>query len=93
MVIVKEVSGYCAANYKPGDFFIFDSFFIEPQMPVKICLHALSAMQNMLYGLAHGIYPEKLGAIQEDSYYVHCPDPGEPYTRGGSVLFELKVQR
>jgi hypothetical protein len=25
--------------------------------------------------------------------YVQCPDPGEPYTCGGTVLFELRRER
>jgi hypothetical protein len=30
---------------------------------------------------------------EDDIGYVQCPDPGEPYTCGGTVIFELRRGR
>jgi hypothetical protein len=30
---------------------------------------------------------------EEDTGYAQRPDPGEPYTRGGTVIFELKREK
>ncbi len=89
VVEVMEVKGYCAAGYKPGDSFIFNGFYIEPSN-TKICIHALSAMQNILYAIAHGISPKSLGIGDECNAYIQCPDPGKPFTSGGTVLFRIR---
>jgi len=42
--------------------------------------------------LRAGVSPEKLGLTKEgDSAYIQCPDPGEPYTERGTVIFEVEV--
>ena len=89
VIEVVKVKGKCAVGYKPGDYFVFNSFYIEPTK-AKICLHALSAMQNILYAIAHGISPKALGVGDENTAYVQCPDPGKPFTDGGTVLFRIR---
>jgi len=38
-----------------------------------------------------GVSARDLGIGSEDNVgYVQCPDPGKPYTCGGTVVFELK---
>ncbi|RLG81949.1 MAG: TIGR04076 family protein [Thermoprotei archaeon] len=88
-IIVKEVRGYCAAGYKPGDTIIIEKFYVKPQH-TKICLHALNSMLTLLMPFLKGISAKSLGIGMEDHRgYIQCPDPGKPYTSGGTVVFEL----
>lgn len=82
---VESVEGFCAAGYKVGDEFHLDSFMIRSSIP--ICLHALSAMQNFIYALSHGVKVKDLGLKE---IYVSCSDPGEPYGNG-RVIFKVEV--
>lgn len=90
-VTVKEVRGYCAAGYKPGDMFVIEKFYIKPIQDTRICLHALNSMLTLLMPFIKGVSARYLGIGSEDDIgYVQCPDPGEPYTKGGTVVFELR---
>jgi len=38
-----------------------------------------------------GVSAKTLGIGEEDDIgYIQCPDPGKPYTKGGTVIFELR---
>ena len=88
-VIVDRVEGYCAAGYKPGDSFEIENFYIVPNN-IKICLHALSSMLTLISPFLRGYSAQDLGIGNSDHIgYIQCPDPGEPYTPGGRVLFKL----
>ena len=90
-VIVKEVRGHCVAGYKPGDMFIVEKFYVKPTQNVKICLHALNSMLTLLMPFLKGVSAKTLGIGHEDDIgYIQCPDPGKPYTNGGTVVFELR---
>jgi len=90
-VVVEEVRGYCAAGYVPGDVFEIERFYIRPNQNVKICLHALNSMLTLLMPFLKGIPADKLGIGKEaDIGYIQCPDPGSPYTCGGTVIFRLE---
>jgi len=90
-VIVKEVHGFCAIGYKPGDMFVVEKFYIKPVQNTKICLHALSSMLTIIAPLLKGVSAKVLGIGEEDDIgYIQCPDPGKPYTNGGTVIFELR---
>jgi len=90
-VTIKEVKGYCAAGYKPGDSFEIEWFYIKPSQDVKICLHALNSMLTLLMPFIKGVSAKTLGIGEEDDIgYIQCPDPGKPYTKGGTVIFELR---
>ena len=54
-VTVKEVRGYCAAGYKPGDAFIIEGFYIKSMQSTRICLHALSSMLTLLMPFLKGV--------------------------------------
>jgi len=88
---VKQVHGVCVAGYKPGDEFIIEQFYIKPRQESRICLHALNSMLTLLTPFLKGISAKTLGIGKEDNIgYIQCPDPGEPYTQGGTVIFELR---
>ena len=54
-------------------------------------LHALAAMLMLLSPFLKGVSAQTLGIGREDDVgYVQCPDPGRPYTCGGTVVFELR---
>jgi len=93
-VIVKEVHGYCAAGYKSGDEFVIERFYIPPHQNIKICLHALNAMLTLLTPFLKGISAKNLGiGSGNDVGHIQCPDPGKPYTDGGTVVFELRREK
>jgi len=93
-VCVKEVRGFCAIGYKPGDYFYIDSFYIRAGQKCKICLHAFNAMLTLLTPFLKGVSAKKLGIGRDDDVgYVQCPDIGKPYTPGGNVIFELQRKK
>ena len=90
-VEVVEVRGRCAAGYKPGDSFTIEWFYIPPGQGVKVCIHALNSMLTLLTPFIHGASAVALGiGSRDDEGYLQCPDPGKPYTDGGTVVFKLK---
>lgn len=88
-VMVEEVRGRCAAGYKPGDEFLLRDFYVERMQDVRICLHALSSMLTLISPLLKGVPPASLGIGSDETAHVQCPDPGPPYTCGGTVVFRL----
>jgi uncharacterized repeat protein (TIGR04076 family) len=92
-VCVKEVRGNCAMGYRPGDCFVVERFYIS-EVRKGICIHALSSMLTLLSPFLKGVSAKVLGiGEQDDVGYVQCPDPGKPYTCGGTVVFELRRER
>ena len=90
-IVVKEVRGNCAIGYKPGDSFLVEKYYIRKRQEIPICLHALNSMLTLLMPFLKGFSAKDLGiGSEEDTGYVQCPDPGKPYTCGGTVVFELK---
>ena len=87
---VIKVRGYCAAKYEVGDEFIVEWFYVK-SFTKPLCLHALNSMLTLLMPFLKGVSAKILGiGDQDDTGYVQCPDPGKPYTNGGTVIFELK---
>ena len=91
-VEVIEVKGCCATGYKVGDKFVIEGFYIDPMRDaVKICIHAFTSMTSLLSPFLHGVSARVLGiGDKDDEGYLQCPDPGEPYTCGGTVIFKVK---
>lgn len=90
-ITVKEIRGHCALGLKLGDEFTVEKFYILHQRDTRICLHALIGMSSLLLPFLKGISAHELGIGEGDDIgYVQCPDPGKPYTTGGTVVFELR---
>ena len=88
---VVEVRGRCAAGYKLGDRIVLDGFYVVSKESSNICMHAFSAFLSLLSAFAHGASARELGiGSTDDEGYLQCPDPGRPYTCGGTVVFKLK---
>jgi uncharacterized repeat protein (TIGR04076 family) len=91
-ICVEEVRGRCAMGYWAG-VFIIEKYYIT-DVGGGLCLHALCSMLTLLMPFLKGVSAKALGIGREDDIgYVQCPDPGEPYTCGGTVVFELRRER
>ena len=87
---VKEIQGRCPL-YKVGDSIVIREFYIDVTQSKNICIHMFTAMSTILSALLHGTSAKELGIGEtEDIGYLQCPDPGPPYTKGGTVLFEIR---
>ena len=92
-VCVKEVRGMCAMGYRVGDCFTIERYYIA-DVGRGVCLHALNSMLTLITPFLKGVSAKVLGIGREDDVgYVQCPDPGEPYTCGGTVIFELRREK
>jgi uncharacterized repeat protein (TIGR04076 family) len=91
-LIIKaiQIKGNCPV-YKLGEKTIIDSPEINLKKSDKVCVHALFALGTFIVGLREGLDPELLGLAKEGNKkaYFHCLDPGQPYTNGGTVTFEV----
>lgn len=91
IITVQEIRGRCPVH-KVGDKIVIDSPHIIPKEANALCLHALGAMLSMLVPLARGTSFTELGLANDEGNigYLQCPDPGPPYTPGGTVIFKIK---
>jgi len=91
VLTVKEIRGRCPVH-KVGDRIVVESPKIDTDETDALCVHALGSMLSMLVPLARGVSFKDLGLSFEDGNvgYVQCLDPGQPYTPGGTVIFEIK---
>ena len=88
---VVEIRGTCPV-YKVGDKIMIDDPKILLQKTDALCTYALSSLLHYVLALERGADPVSLGlSKQEDSAnaYIQCVDPGEPYTKGGTVIFRI----
>jgi len=86
---VKEIRGKCPV-YKVGDEIILNGYYIDTKKSAPICMHAFVALATLLSAFSHGASARELGIGSEDNVgYLQCPDPGSPYTCGGTVIFQL----
>jgi uncharacterized repeat protein (TIGR04076 family) len=95
IIKVKEIKGKCPV-FKVGDQIVIESPKIVIDETSSLCIHALGCMLSMIVPLSHGISFKELGLTKnekEERGYIQCLDPGEPYTSGGTVLFEIKRER
>ena len=85
---VCQIKGICPV-YKIGDKMTIDGAKILVDQTDAVCVHALSTLLHYLVALDEGVDPVKLGLSRDREHaYMQCVDPGEPYTDGGTVIFE-----
>jgi len=93
IIKVKEIKGNCAV-YKGGEKIVIDGPGIDLKETDKICIHALAPILHYAVALREGVDPVKLGLAKKgDKAYVQCADPWQPYTNGGTVIFEMSVEK
>jgi len=89
IIRVKEIRGRCPV-YKGGEKIVIEGPEIVLEKTDKLCIHALATILHYAVALREGVDPVKLGlAKKSDKAYIQCLDPGEPYTNGGTVIFEV----
>jgi uncharacterized repeat protein (TIGR04076 family) len=90
-ISVDKLEGVCPL-YAPGQTVAtLNGWYFEPRQDMKLCLHTLAAMMTALGPFSKGVSARDLGFGKEENLaYVQCPDPGEPYTCGGTVTFRLE---
>ena len=89
---VHQIKGKCPV-YKVGDKMVIDDPKILLDRTDALCTHALATLLHYVTILEHDWCPVKLGLTkpQEPGHaYMQCVDPGEPYTKGGTVIFECR---
>ena len=77
--------------YKVGDKIVIDDPQIVLDKTDALCTHALSTLLHYVTILEYDWCPVKLGLTTPEDpghAYMQCVDPGEPYTGGGTVVFE-----
>jgi uncharacterized repeat protein (TIGR04076 family) len=91
-LIIKaiHIKGNCPV-YNLGDKTIIDGPEINLKESDKVCIHALFALGTFIVALREGLDPKPLGLAKEENKkaYFQCLDPGQPYTNGGTVTFEI----
>jgi len=91
VVTVKEIRGKCPVH-KVGDKIIVEAPEIVTAETDTLCVHALGSFLSIIIPLARGVSFKDLGLAQKKGNvgYVQCLDPGQPYTAGGTVIFEIR---
>lgn len=90
LIKVKEIRGNCAV-FKGGEKILIDGPEINLNKTDKICIHALASLLHYVVALREGVDSAKLGLAKKgNKAYIQCVDPGEPYTNGGTVIFEIE---
>jgi uncharacterized repeat protein (TIGR04076 family) len=90
-IIVREIKGSCLV-YKVGDRITIDDPKILLEKTDALCTHAFSTLLHYTPILEHDCCPVKLGLTRPDTrgMLICNVDPGEPYTKGGTVIFECR---
>jgi len=92
---VVEVRGHCPV-YKIGDKIVVADPKILLEKTDALCTHALSSLLHYVLVLERGADTVDLGLSKSDDRehaYIQCVDPGQPYTKGGTVVFKLQRVR
>ena len=91
---VKKIKGKCPV-FNVGDKIIVESPKIVVRETDNLCIHAFGCILSMIVPLSHGASFKQLGLAktEDEKGYFQCLDPGEPYTHGGTVLFEIRRER
>jgi uncharacterized repeat protein (TIGR04076 family) len=91
-ITVHEIRGKCPV-FRVGDRITIDDPQVVLEKTDALCTHALSTLLHYTLILEHDWCPVKLGLTTPDEAehaYMQCVDPGEPYTRGGTVVFRCR---
>jgi uncharacterized repeat protein (TIGR04076 family) len=90
IIEVFAIRGRCPV-YHVGDKIVIDGPEIVLDETDAICIHALAPLLHYVVALRDGVDPHQLGLSKDGRYaYIHCVDPGEPYTEGGTVIFRCQ---
>lgn len=91
-IVVHKIKGKCSV-YKVSDRITIKVPKIVLERIDALCTHALSTLLRYALILERSLCPIELGLTtpyNPEHTYLQCVDPGEPYTEGGTVIFECK---
>ena len=91
-ITVHDIKGNCPVH-KVGDKVIIKNPNIILEKTDALCTHALPTILHYALILEYSWCPLKLGLTKEDDQehaYFQCLDPGQPFTNGGTVIFQVK---
>jgi uncharacterized repeat protein (TIGR04076 family) len=91
VITVDRLDGVCPL-YKPGQK-VGELFwwYFDGDATTHLCSHAVASMLTAIIPFSRGVSAVEMGFGKEDDVaFVQCPDPGEPYTCGGTVVFRLE---
>jgi len=89
IISVKEIRGKCPI-FKGGERIVIRDAEIDLKNTDKLCIHALTSILHYAVALREGVNPIKLGLTKKGKKaYIQCLNPGKPYTKGGTVIFEI----
>jgi uncharacterized repeat protein (TIGR04076 family) len=88
IITAKEVRGHCAAAIKVGDKIVLRGATISLTESDRVCGFAFANIYPVIFAARLGKDLKDLGL---DERVVQCIDPGQPYSEGGTVLFEIKA--
>ncbi|NPV71445.1 MAG: TIGR04076 family protein [Firmicutes bacterium] len=86
-IVAREVKGHCAAGIKPGDKIVLKGANICKEKSGPICGYAFCGLYPVVFAVRLGVDLDNLGL---EGRLWQCADPGQPYTPGGTVLFEVR---
>lgn len=91
VITVKEIRGRCPV-FEVGDKFVIEGAKVVQEKNGFLCIHALGSMLSVVIPLSRGVSIKELGLAKEEGNvgHIQCPDPGAPYTLGGTVIFEIR---
>jgi uncharacterized repeat protein (TIGR04076 family) len=94
IISVKKIEGKCPV-FKVSDKIVVESPKIVVEETDNFCIHAFGCILSMIVPLSHGASFKQLGLAKEEGEkgYFQCLDPGEPYTHGGTVFFEIRREK
>jgi uncharacterized repeat protein (TIGR04076 family) len=91
-IIVHKIKGHCPV-FKIGNQIMIQNPNIVLSHTDALCTHALPTILHYALILEYNWCPLKLGLTKEgdqDYAYFQCLDPGEPLTKGGTVIFRVE---
>ncbi|TFG07505.1 MAG: TIGR04076 family protein [Promethearchaeota archaeon] len=85
-----EIKGNCPV-FKVGDKMVIEGPEVNLKETDKVCIHALFSLGTFIVALREGLSSDSLGLAKRGGQkaYFQCLDPGQPYTDGGTVTFEV----
>ena len=89
-ITAEKLEGVCPL-YHPGQTVTeLNWWYFDVKHSLNLCYHALVAMMTTLIPFSRGLSAKEMGFGKgDDVAFIQGPDPGEPYTCGGTFTFRL----
>ena len=88
---VVKITGRCPV-FEMGDKIVIKPPEIDLERTDALCINVLPSQlhYSIAFSEGEGADPRSLGLSKsKDEAFIHCLDPGEPYTEGGTVVFRI----